>query len=252
MDDVSNVYGLFGTGYIPHNIVIGGDGQVLYSDSGFNESSIIYFINQALENLDMDFDNDGINDNLDNCIENYNPAQLDDDYDGIGNVCDQCDNNVFVRADLDGDGNQNIVDVLILLDVILGYADNTCSVEAGDINDDGILNVLDVIIFLQDILNGSTTQAMAYLQSILTTEEFEKITDEFYYVGTKFLFAWPNPSNEYMFIAGNGIATIYDMMGREVDEIYIDGTYRWNTSNLPTGIYYIANGFERIQVTLVK
>ena len=55
-----------------------------------------------------------------------------------------------------------------------------------------------------------------------------------------------------MHIAGNGIVNIYDMMGREVKQIYIDGTYRWNTSNLPTGIYYIANGFERIQVTLVK
>ena len=121
-----------------------------------------------------------------------------------------------------------------------------------DINDDGILNVLDVIVYLQDILNGTTTQAMNYLQSVLTTEEFEKLTEEFYYIGDKFLFAWPNPSNEYMHIAGNGIVNIYDMMGREVKQIYIDGTYRWNTSNLPTGIYYIANGFERIQVTLVK
>ena len=232
IDDVTNIYGLFGTGYIPHNIVIGGDGQVLYSESGFNQTSIISFINEALDNLDQDYDNDGINDNLDNCIENYNPAQLDDDYDGIGNVCDQCDNNVFVRADLNGDSYQDIVDVLILLDVILGYDDNLCSVEAGDINDDGILNVLDVIVYLQDILNGTTTNDMNYLQSVLSTEEF--------------------PSNEYMYIAGNGIVNIYDIMGREVKQIYIDGTYRWNTKNLPTGIYYIANGFERIQVTLVK
>ena len=97
MDDVTNVYGLFGTGYIPHNIIIGGNGEVLYSESGFNQTAIINFINEGLDNLDQDFDNDGINDNLDNCMENYNPAQLDDDYDGIGNICDQCDNNVFVR-----------------------------------------------------------------------------------------------------------------------------------------------------------
>ena len=155
-------------------------------------------------------------------------------------------------ADLNGDGYQDILDVLMLVDVILGYDDNSCSAEAGDINDDGILNVLDVIVYLQDILNGTTTQAMNYLQSVLTTEEFEELTEEFFYIGDKFLFAWPNPSNEYMFIAGNGIVNIYDVMGREVEQIYIDGTYRWNTTNVPTGIYYIANGFERIQVTLVK
>ncbi len=91
---------MFGTGYIPHNIVISGDGQVLYSDSGFNQSAIINFINQALEDLDVDFDNDGINDCEDNCIENFNPYQEDNDYDGIGDVCDQCDNNVFVTGDL--------------------------------------------------------------------------------------------------------------------------------------------------------
>ena len=252
LDDISNIYGLFGVGYIPHHVIIGGDGEVLYSASGYNQTAIINYISEGLENLDQDFDNDGVNDNLDNCIENYNPAQLDNDYDGIGNICDQCDNNVFVRADLDGDGYQNIVDVMMLIDIILGYSDNLCSVEAGDINDDGIINVLDVIIYLQDILNGTTTQAMAYLQSILTTEEFETITDELYYVNTKFLFAWPNPSNEYMFIAGNGLTTIYDMMGREVEQIVIDGTHRWDTANLPTGVYYIANGYDRIQVTLVK
>ena len=104
------------------------------------------------------------------------------------------------------------------------YDDNLCSVEAGDINDDGILNVLDVIVYLQDILNGTTTNAMNYLQSVLSTEEFEKLTEEFYYIGDKFLFAWPNPSNEYMYIAGNGIVNIYDMMGREINQIYIDGT----------------------------
>ena len=85
IDDVTNIYGLFGTGYIPHNIVIGGDGEVLYSESGFNQTAIISFINEGLENLDQDYDNDGINDSQDNCIENYNPAQLDDDYDGIRN-----------------------------------------------------------------------------------------------------------------------------------------------------------------------
>jgi len=252
LDDITNIYGLFGVGYIPHHIVIGGDGEVIYSASGFNQTAIINYINQGLENLDQDIDSDGINDNFDNCMYDYNPAQLDVDSDGMGNVCDQCDNNVFVRADLNADGTQNLIDALILLDVILGYNLDPCPAEVGDINDDGIVNVLDVIVFLQDMLNGSTSQAMAYIQSILTTDEFNRLTEEFHYVGTKFLYAWPNPSNQYMNIAGNGLVTIYDMMGRVVHELNIDGTYRWNTSNLPTGIYHMSNGYDRIQVTLVK
>ena len=119
LDDVTNIYGLFGTGYIPHNIVISGDGQVLYSDSGFNQSAIVNFINQALADLDVDFDNDGINDSQDNCVEYFNPYQEDIDEDGIGDVCDQCDNNVFVTGDLNGDGWHDLIDVIMLIDVLI-------------------------------------------------------------------------------------------------------------------------------------
>ena len=44
---------------------------------------------------DTDFDNDGIEDSLDNCPRVANPDQADDDNDGIGNACDH---------DRDGDG----------------------------------------------------------------------------------------------------------------------------------------------------
>ena len=243
---------MFGTGYIPHNIVISGDGQVLYSDSGFNQSAIVNFINQALADLDVDFDNDGINDNLDNCAEHFNPYQEDIDEDGIGDVCDQCDNNVFVTGDLNGDGWKDLIDALTLVDVLLEDGDNVCAEESADINGDNIINILDLVLMIQDLLGVNAQQAVAYLQQVLTTDEFEDLTEEFHYVGTPFLLAWPNPSNEYMFIAGNGIATIYDMMGRVVKEINIDGTYRWDTRGLPTGLYHIANLNTRIRVTLLK
>ena len=56
VDDINNVYGMFGIGYIPHNVVIGGDGEVLYSDAGYNQTAIIAVIEQALEDLPSDFD----------------------------------------------------------------------------------------------------------------------------------------------------------------------------------------------------
>ena len=34
LDDITDIYSLFGVGYIPHHVIIGGDGEVLYSASG--------------------------------------------------------------------------------------------------------------------------------------------------------------------------------------------------------------------------
>ena len=243
---------MFGLGYIPHHVIIGGDGEVLYSASGYNQTAIINYINEGLEGLDQDFDNDGINDNLDNCPYVWNFSQNDIDLDGLGDLCDQCDNTVFTTGDLNGDGWKDLIDALTLVDVLLQEGDNVCAEESSDINGDNITNVLDLVLLIQELLGVNAQQAVAYLQQVLTTEEFEDITEEFHYVGTPFLLAWPNPSNEYMNIAGNGIATIYDMMGRVVKEINIDGTYRWDTKGLPTGLYHIANLNTRIRVTLLK
>ena len=79
LDDNSgnNIYALFGIGYVPHNVVIGGDGTVIYSQSGHNLSAILTAIEEGIENLVLDMDADGVMDNADNCIEDYNPNQID-------------------------------------------------------------------------------------------------------------------------------------------------------------------------------
>ena len=48
-----------------------------------------------------DFDHDGVDDNIDNCLMFHNPQQLDDDADGVGNECDD---------DIDNDGIPNVDD----------------------------------------------------------------------------------------------------------------------------------------------
>jgi len=48
-----------------------------------------------------DSDQDGINDDLDNCPDNYNPSQADSDRDGVGNVCDPDFPNLYVIDRID-------------------------------------------------------------------------------------------------------------------------------------------------------
>ena len=247
----SNIYALFGVGYVPHNVVIDPNGVVLYSASGFNEVAITQMIQYGLQSLDTD--NDGIFNGNDNCPEDYNPEQTDTDVDGIGDACDPCNNLVFTTGDLNGDGHRDLIDVLMMVDLVLeDDSENICSQEVSDINNDGHTNVLDVIGLVQIVLGGTTQQALQYLQQLLHQEEFEELTKDFVVIDTPFLFAWPNPSNEYMNIGSQGDVTIYDTMGRVVEQIYVNGRYRWNTKNIPTGIYYIVNRGERITVTLLK
>ena len=163
LDDISNIYGLFGEGYIPHNVVIGGDGEVLYSASGYNQTAIVTYINEGLENLNQDFDNDGINDNEDNCPYVWNYSQADIDLDGLGDLCDQCDNNVFTVGDLNGDGYKDLIDALSLVDVLLEDGDNVCAEESADINGDNIINILDLVLMIQDLLGVNAQLSLIHI-----------------------------------------------------------------------------------------
>ncbi|MCA9562242.1 MAG: thrombospondin type 3 repeat-containing protein [Myxococcales bacterium] len=85
-----------------------------------------------------DRDGDGIEDNLDNCPDQFNPDQRDNEGDGIGNVCDSDDDNDNVQdaldncpltfnplqEDLNGDGIGDACDVDRDGDGIRDFADN--------------------------------------------------------------------------------------------------------------------------------
>ena len=160
---------MFGIGYIPHNVIIGGDGEVLYSDTGYNQAAIIAIIEQAIEDLPSDFDEDGFDEDMDNCPENYNPSQADIDGDGYGDACDVCDNeNVFVTGNVNGDIDMNndpiidFFDVIALLDHLqlsqsAPQAISECEAQSGNINADNNVNIIDVVNLVNMLLFGSNT-----------------------------------------------------------------------------------------------
>ena len=57
--------------------------------------------------------------------------------------------NNHILGDVNGDGGLNVLDVVILVNIILGNVEETVS---SDVNQDGIINVLDVISLLNIIL----------------------------------------------------------------------------------------------------
>ncbi len=159
LDDVSNlVWNMFGQGYIPHNVILDHNFEVLYSESGFSQGTIIATIESALANLPADVDGDGILNHLDNCPDIYNPDQADLDGDDIGDVCDPCDNaNVYVAGNVTGDISSNgpvvdVFDVLLLVDLILDNDFPGCTIESANFNGDNFINVLDVVHLAQYVV----------------------------------------------------------------------------------------------------
>ena len=165
----SSIYGLFGVGYVPHNAVIGGDGLVIFSESGFNQNTMIAMIEEGLENLILDVDEDGVLDSDDNCIDIANPNQADIDFDGAGDACDPCDNqNVYTFGNINGTIDQeglaivDIFDVMELVDILLNDNQESCGSEIADMNSDGNQNVVDIIFLVQMLLGGDFENSLSY------------------------------------------------------------------------------------------
>ena len=165
----SSIYGLFGLGYVPHNAVIGGDGQVIFSESGFNQNTMIAMIEEGLENLILDVDEDGVLDSDDNCVDIANPNQSDIDFDGAGDACDPCDNqNIYTFGNINGTIDQegvaivDIFDIMELVDILLSDDNESCGSEIADMNSDGNQNVVDIIFLVQMLLGGDFESLTSY------------------------------------------------------------------------------------------
>jgi len=115
-----------------------------------------------INDMDPDIDDDGILNNTDNCIEDYNPQQEDIDNDQIGDACDPCNNLIYTLGNPNGDTNINgdplidIMDVLTLVDYLaFDQNENICQEPTLNINQDNHVNIVDVINLVQLILNGA-------------------------------------------------------------------------------------------------
>ena len=113
-----------------------------------------------INDMNPDIDDDGILNNEDNCVEIYNPGQDDDDNDYIGNMCDPCNNLIYILGNvngdyaLDGEPIINVFDVLTLVDFLITSEGNECLQYVTNINQDHLVNILDVISLVRNILDG--------------------------------------------------------------------------------------------------
>ncbi len=157
-DEIDSLSSIFGNS-IPHNVVIDGNGQIVYTSNGHNLAGIINVIENSLNTISGDYDGDGILDDVDNCIDVHNPLQNDNDLDGIGDACDSCDNlfvyvdgNIYGEVDYQSNYDIDIFDLITLMDIIANDDTNNCGYEIGDITNDGNVNIIDAIALLQRIL----------------------------------------------------------------------------------------------------
>ena len=164
-DDERNLWDLFGTTAVPHNIIINHEMEIVYSMQGWNEYTFMNALTAAVENCGtpcVDIDGDGITTSEDNCPNVINPDQLDSDQDGIGDACDDCNDIVFATGNPDGTATSDHVPTMNVLDILF-IADNIdvedgtlndCMFNAADVTGDGVLNTIDVYAFATMLTNG--------------------------------------------------------------------------------------------------
>jgi hypothetical protein len=98
------------------------------------------------------FENNDNDQTFDLCLSD--PVFSDPNANGVSvtlGSCAEMDFSSSLLGDLNDDGLVNVLDVVVLVNIVLGQAGQD---PAGDLNSDGLINVLDVVILVNIILGG--------------------------------------------------------------------------------------------------
>ena len=113
--------------------------------------------------IPFDRDEDGVLNLDDNCPEISNPDQEDLDGDLVGDVCDPCNNLVYVPGNTNGDVTEantynpaiDIFDILTLSDLIDNEISSLSSCTEMDLLADESINQFDLIVLIDMVMSGS-------------------------------------------------------------------------------------------------
>jgi len=130
-------------------------GDLTGSTTSYEQLLSINMIEFALDSCDRtDTDEDGIFDSNDNCIDTPNPDQADFDDDGMGDTCDDDDDNDG-RIDSRDSYQFSNTDPMLILNCYLDIENQ--EVRHGKFMNDEIQEVIDMVSALEDVSDSKRT-----------------------------------------------------------------------------------------------
>ena len=108
-----------------------------------------------------DIDEDGTDNDVDNCPNDYNPDQSDSDGDGLGDECDDCND---MSGDINDDILVDVLDIVLTVNMVLSGGINSpdfsdCEMTDANMNGDTLVNILDVIQIINLVIGSSRENA---------------------------------------------------------------------------------------------